>query len=86
MNVGVSAPKQSIIKYDYNSKMYTHKFMRTCQHCGRLGNIRPHCYNLKFLNVPEFSQRGKVIKVKIENSKLYPLCTQKSTIGIGIVE
>lgn len=37
------ALKRSIIGYDNNPKVHTHKFMPICHHCSILGHIRPHC-------------------------------------------
>ena len=30
-------------------KLYSQWFVPTCYHCGKVGHIRPHCFNLKLL-------------------------------------
>jgi hypothetical protein len=28
-------------------KLHSQRFVPTCHHCGKVGHIRPHCFNLK---------------------------------------
>jgi hypothetical protein len=28
-------------------KLHSQRFIPTCHHCGKVGHIRPHCFNLK---------------------------------------
>jgi hypothetical protein len=40
-----SLPKPKVVHP--HRKLHSQKFVPTCHHCGKVGHIRPHCFNLK---------------------------------------